>query len=204
MPFEDGEIFHADWERRAFVVSQFAQVVSGFNTDAFRHGIERSPRADYLASSYFGRWVENAERMLVEGGVLGADVVDSRLAGVQPSAVPGRTTDALPPLGRGSEREATRPARFSVGALVRTLDHAPNRGHHRLPAYVQGHAGRVSASRGVWVFPDTHAHGRGEDSQWVYAVRFRSADLWSDRKKVDIGPDDAVILDLFEPYLEPA
>jgi nitrile hydratase len=49
----------------------------------------------------------------------------------------------------------------------------------------------------AFVFPDTHAHGRGDDPQYVYAVRFAAADLWG-------SGDHTVSVDLFEPYLEAA
>jgi len=50
------------------------------------------------------------------------------------------------------------------------------------------------------VFPDTNAHLRGEDPQYLYNVRFDGAELW--------GPSaergTTLQIDLFEPYLEPA
>lgn len=54
------------------------------------------------------------------------------------------------------------------------------------------------------MFPDSHAHGRGENPCWVYAVRFAASDLWPDAD-ADRGPvEHQVHVDLFEPYLEPA
>jgi nitrile hydratase len=46
------------------------------------------------------------------------------------------------------------------------------------------------------VFPDSNAHGWGEDPQYVYAVRFAARDLWGDG-------DHFVHVDIFEPHLEP-
>ncbi len=58
----------------------------------------------------------------------------------------------------------------------------------------------IEARRGVHVFPDSHAHGKGEDPHPLYTVRFTARELW--------GPDanavDSVSLDLWEPYLERA
>ena len=75
-------------------------------------------------------------------------------------------------LARGGpvEREAPRPARFAAGDRVRTRVINP-RGHTRLPRYARGRAGVVERVHGCHVFPDSNAHGRGEDPQWLYCVR---------------------------------
>jgi nitrile hydratase len=46
-------------------------------------------------------------------------------------------------------------------------------------------------------FPDTVAHGLGEDPEPLYGVTFRASTLWGEG-------DHSVTLDLFEPYLEAA
>jgi len=60
--------------------------------------------------------------------------------------------------------------------------------------------GRVHAYRGFHVFPDTSAHGRGENPQPLYSVRFEGNELWGDSGE----PSQAVYLDLWESYLLPA
>jgi len=47
------------------------------------------------------------------------------------------------------------------------------------------------------VFPDTNAHGLGEQPTHLYTVTFTGAELWGDGAE----PGTAVSLDLFEPYL---
>lgn len=202
MPVEDDAIFHADWERRAFAVTQLAQSLAGFNTDAFRHGIEREDPATYASIEYFDKWIRNGERMLVEGGVLGADAVTSRLAGVSANEPVERTTDAVPHGERGTIRPVASPPRFDVGGLVRVKGRVRDDRHSRLPDYVVGRSGTVAIVNGGWIFPDTHAHGDGERPTWVYAVQFAARDLWPE----DDGADTThkVYVDLFEPYLEPA
>ena len=73
-------------------------------------------------------------------------------------------------------------------------------GHTRLPRYVRGKQGIVERDHGVFVFPDTSAHGRGEKPQHVYSVRFTARDLW--------GPDapgkDSLYIDLWDDYMDPA
>ena len=201
VPVDDDVIFHDDWERRAFALTQLSQGLAGFNTDAFRHGIEREAPEVYESVSYFDKWIRNGERMLVEGGVVGADAVSSRLVGGPSTAEAQRTTDARPPEGRGAERQLDDPPRFASGDRViaqRPVD-PPSTGHTRLPDYVLGRVGTVALVNGAWIYPDSHAHGRGERPTWVYAVRFSAADLWPDD-----GLSHAVHVDLFEPYLEPA
>ena len=54
------------------------------------------------------------------------------------------------------------------------------------------------AWRGGWVFPDTNAHGRGENPQHLYTVAFSGVELWGS----DAESGVVVHLDLFEPYLD--
>lgn len=200
VPVDKHMIFDADWERRAFAVTQFSQRAASFNTDAFRHGIEREDPDVYLRVAYFEKWIRNAERMLVEGGVVAPDAVTAKIAGRTPEGTPERTTDALAPSGRTPQRDVDHEPRFAVGQKVIARGDAASNGHTRLPGYCHDREGEVVLLNGGWVYPDTHAHGRGENPTWVYAVRFTSTDLWPE----DPGPGHAVIVDLFEPYLEPA
>ncbi len=201
MPVDDDVIFHEDWERRAFAVTQLAQVAAGFNTDAFRYGIEREDPDLYLRIPYFDKWIRNGERMLVEGGVIGPTAVTRRIAGDSTGDAedpPRRTTDATPPQARGARRQVDTEPQFAAGDTVRVRsDHVPI-GHTRLPGFVAGRVGVVDFVNDGWIYPDTHAHGQGEAPVWVYAVRFVSTELWPD----DPGPGHAVYVDLFEPYLE--
>ena len=50
------------------------------------------------------------------------------------------------------------------------------------------------------VFPDDNAHGRGENPQYLYTVRFEAIELWGDAAETN----NAVHIDLFESYLDPA
>jgi nitrile hydratase len=111
------------------------------------------------------------------------------------------TRDQIEPAIRqgGSYRvdSGTEP-RFAPGQTVRTL--APNPWHHtRLPAYAKGKRGEIVARRGSFVFPDTNAHGGGEQPQHVYSVRFTGRELWGDAAR----GNDVLHLDLWESYLEP-
>lgn len=202
IPVHDDALFHDEWERRAFALTLLSQRASKINTDAFRHGIEREDPATYLSVAYFEKWIRNAERMLVEGGVFAPDEVHSRIDGRPSVGSPRRTTDATPPLGKGALRQTDATPRFSVGDRVTVSATYRAHGHTRLPEYVRGRQGTVAMVNDRWIFPDTHAHGRGEQPTWVYAVSFDSADLWSDPEPDATSGGHAVVVDLFEPYLE--
>jgi nitrile hydratase len=80
-----------------------------------------------------------------------------------------------------------------------TRNHQPA-GHTRLPAYARCRRGVVVRIHPAMVFPDDNAHGRGENPQQLYTVRFAARELWGDEGE----PACAVHVDLFESYLEPA
>ncbi|MFT7599919.1 MAG: nitrile hydratase beta subunit [Acidimicrobiales bacterium] len=201
VPVDDDAIFHADWERKAFAVTQFSQRAASFNTDAFRYGVEREDPELYLSIPYFDKWIRNGERMLVEGGVVAPDAISSRIAGTESTGVAKRTTDATRPEAKGTLRTVDSEPSFAPGdRVVVRADHRPVVGHTRLPGYVRGRIGVIALINEAWVYPDTHAHGLGEQPTWVYAVGFESSDLWPD----DPGPSHTVYVDLFEPYLEQA
>jgi nitrile hydratase subunit beta len=124
-----------------------------------------------------------------------------QLAAARPVARTLAGADVAGMLSRGgpTEREAPRPARFAAGDRVRARNlHPPT--HTRLPRYVRGRAGTVVAVHGAHVFPDAHAHGGGEDPQWLYTVRFAARELFGEAA----DPTAAVSVDAFEPYLDAA
>jgi nitrile hydratase len=73
-------------------------------------------------------------------------------------------------------------------------------GHTRLPRYIRGRLGIVQGNHGGFVFADTRAHGLGDQPQHVYSVRFEARELWGP----EAGPNDAVYIDLWDSYIEPA
>ena len=95
-----------------------------------------------------------------------------------------------------AQRSSAAAPRFQPGDLVQTAADAKPC-HTRLPAYARGRRGQVIAHHGAWVFPDSNAHGEGENPQHLYTVSFASETLWQ-------APGFHVHLDLFEPYLAQA
>jgi hypothetical protein len=95
-----------------------------------------------------------------------------------------------------AEREIDQPAKFALGQRVRTQSFGVP-GHTRLPAYARGVVGEIVACHVGWVYPDTNAHGKGEQPQHLYTVAFPGEQLWGDGGE----PQLEVCIDLFEPYL---
>jgi nitrile hydratase len=93
-------------------------------------------------------------------------------------------------------RDVAAKPRFQPGDRVRARNIHPL-GHTRLPRYVRGHVGEIAKVHGAHVFPDSNAHGKGEDPHWLYTVRFTAQELWGSNAR------DLIHVELWEPYLEP-
>jgi nitrile hydratase len=187
-------VFHARWEGRVLGMVYSAIGFGWISVDAFRHGIERMAPTQYLRAGYYERWLASLERVLAEAGVLGRSGRVARPAGAAPPR-PGFERDAGAP--RFAVGDFVR-ARVRPGAEVSALQSASR--HTRLPGYVSAKRGVVVAARGGFVFPDTNAHGAGEQPQHLYCVRFDARELWGEAAE----PRASVCIDLFEPYLEAA
>jgi nitrile hydratase subunit beta len=202
-PEPDEPVFHADWERRVFALTLAMGPAGGWSIDQSRFARESLPPAQYLASSYYQIWLAGLIRLLAERDLLDeAELVARRPIGPVRGVSRILTADQVPELlrrGGPTGREATSPARFAVGDLVRAHTLHPT-GHIRLPRYVRGHTGVVDLVHGCHVFPDTSARGEGEQPRWLYTVRFTGTELWGP----DGDPDSEVSVDAWEPYLEAA
>jgi nitrile hydratase beta subunit len=205
---ENEPVFHAEWEKHVYAINR-TRAWLGYNIDEMRHGIERMDPGRYLAATYYERWLDMLERMLAEKGVLTREEIDARTAFLRDhpeDEIPRREDPAL--LAQleeslrahpGFDREATSPPRFTVGDRVVTRHWQPV-GHTRLPRYARGKRGTIHRVHGAYVFPDTNAHGAGEQPQWVYSVGFDGRELWDDSAE----PRECLYLDLWESYLAPA
>ena len=198
-PEPDEPVFHHDWEGRvhALVV---ASPTRG-NIDAGRHRRELIPGPQYLRMSYYEKWLASLQTMLLQAGIVTeAELASGRVDGAAPKATPRlnaeNASSGLSQRGSYGRDVAAAPL-FKPGDRVRARNLNPV-GHTRLPRYARGHLGVIERHHGAHVFPDTHAHGGGEDPRHLYTVRFTARELW--------GPDrperDSVSLDLWEPYLE--
>jgi nitrile hydratase beta subunit len=195
---ENEPVFHAAWEKRVLGIVYQLIGLGWANIDAFRHAIERIDPVEYLTTGYYGRWLASAERLAVERGLIAAGDVAARAAG-RAVAAQAAGVGAPAPREPGFERRAASEPRFRVGDAVRTRVASPA-GHTRLPRYASGRRGVVHRVRPAYVYPDSNAHGRGEDPQHLYSVRFSADELWGDASEAGT----ALYLDCFEPYLESA
>lgn len=204
-PEADEPVFHAEWERRMFALAGATRGWGKWNIDQSRHAREAMPAARYLSSSYYEIWLYGYIELLVESGLVSRDELAAAASdpdAVLPPdvrAVRSDEVDGILRAGHSTRIESDLAPKFAVGDTVVAKTINPL-GHTRLPRYVRGRRGVIARDHGVFVFPDTNAHGRGPAPQHVYSVRFTARELWGP----DASAKDAVHVDLWDDYLEPA
>jgi nitrile hydratase len=203
VPEKNEPIFHADWEKRALGVTLCCGALGEWNIDTSRHARETLHPADYLSSSYYEIWTKGLLKLLAARGLVSREEIEAGRSLTAPKATrpPLKAADVPARLASGGpcDRPLDRAPRFAVGDAVRTRNINPT-GHTRLPRYARGKRGVIEARQGSFVFPDTNAHGKGEDPQWIYSVVFKGQELWG----AESDPGLSVAIDCWEPYLEPA
>jgi nitrile hydratase len=190
----------------ATLVTLFAR--GEFNDHEFRHARERVRPHPYLASSYYELMLRGVETLLVESGTLEEAAIDERAAVLadDEAGLAERSDEALAETVRafvdhGGER--ARPLEspaFAVGDRVVVVNDHPE-GHTRCPDYSRRAEGVVTDVYGRFEVADALAHDR-EAVEPVYNVRFPASELWGPDHDHEDG--DAVRLDMWERYLEPA
>jgi len=201
----DEPVFHTPWERRAFALTMAMGAWRRWNLDMSRYARERMPPAEYLAASYYERWLWGLGTLLVEHDFVTPEELHHRRGLPAAAAAPlsgALTADGVPRLLRN--RRAARlpdpvPPKFKPGDRVAARNVHPT-GHTRLPRYVRGHRGVIDRDHGVFVFADSHAAGLGPKPQHVYSVRFTGRELWGPAAPAN----DAVYVDLWDDHLDPA
>lgn len=200
-PEPNEPVFHERWEARALALNLAVGAWGRWNIDASRHARELIPGADYLRMSYYEKWIAGLVALMERTGlVTKEEIASGRPAAGSRKASPPLTVDRVATtLARGgpAERKIDDAPRFAVGTTIRARNMNPV-GHTRLPRYARGRLGTITRHHGAHVFPDTNAHGLGEQPQHLYQVRFEAQELWGDAKR------SAVYLDLWESYLERA
>jgi nitrile hydratase beta subunit len=223
VPERNEPVFHAKWERRMFAIALAMMSQHAFNVDEFRRTIERMPPHQYLAATYYERWMYACENLLIEKGVIERKELDVVMAAVREGASPLRTNVSAPDGEPGQKAASTGDSHEDASALsealgggARSLRHdesyralfkagdrvtARNRNperHTRIPRYVRGRHGVIQRDWGVFIYPDTHAHGEGPKPQHCYAVEFNAQELWGSDHRVE----ERVYVDLWEDYLD--
>ena len=193
--------FHSEWERRAFALALAMGMTGSWNIDISRHARERLPAMQYWSSSYYEIWIAGLMTLMTEAGLVSKDEIASGHASTPPKPVARVASAAMIPAilqkGGPSSRTSNLNASFKIGEKIRTRN-ISTEGHTRLPRYARGKAGEIISIHGTHVLPDSSAHRLGDNPQWLYTARFTAKELWGHDNK------DHVMLDLWEPYLEPA
>lgn len=198
-PEADEPVWHADWEPRAFALVLAMGMTGSWNIDEARHARERLPALQYWRSSYYEMRHYALLLQLIELGLVTAMEEEQGRMSIAPKPVKRvAKAEMIPTIlasGGPAVRSSNLPQGFRPGDKVRARNINPE-GHTRLPRYARGKEGEVVMVHGTHVFPDSNAHVKGEDPQWLYTVRFTAKELW--------GKDtqDSVCIDLWEPYLE--
>jgi len=201
----DEPVFHDRWEAAVFAMSRAGSTAGAWNnSDRFRHGIERIDPVAYLSHGYYGRWLGGIETLMVEAGLITQAEITERAAELgadSNSRIAARPKGHPDPLASVERRPTAKRSndidpQFALGQSVITSEQVKE-GHTRLPAYARGKHGTIVALLGSWVYPDTNAHGLGEQPKYLYTVSFDGRTLWGE----DADPTIEVRLDLFEPYL---
>jgi nitrile hydratase len=190
---ENEPTFHEPWEAVAFGLNVLCiGIFRAYNTDEYRHSIERMSPAHYLSASYYERMLTGVASLLVEKGFVSHEELEERAGGAFPLSQPaaevvadGKTCGARP--------------RFAVGDSVQVRKMHPP-GHTRVPQYVRGACGEVLHVTPPFSFPDAAAHGLPPRSEPTYHVLFRAEDLWGDAAE----NHETMVVQLWETYLEEA
>ena len=202
-PEPDEPVFHAEWERRVFALTLAMGAAGLWDIDRSRHRRETRHPAHYLNATYYQIWLEGLIGLMTDAGLVTAEEVSAGRSFEPPAPVKrvlaAGDVETVLAAGASAARAPQAPARFRLGEPVRTRNVHP-RGHTREPRYLRGRLGEIVKVHGAHIFPDSRAHGLGEDPQWLYTVRFAARELWGE----DRNAGDTVHADLWEPYLEPA
>jgi len=186
-------IFHEPWEATAFRLNiASAAILRNYNTDEYRHAIERMDPVHYLQASYYERVLTGVATLLVEKGILNLADLERRAGGGFPLAHPER------PNQDDGRREAKTP-HFSIGGRVRVRE-VDRPGHTRVPKYVRGRSGVVIHVAPRFSYPDAKAHALPRRKEPTYHVEFRATELWTNAENTN----DRIVVDLWESYLEEA
>jgi len=193
IPIDEHEaVFPESWQGRVFACNLALSIQTGGNVDRFRFLIESMPPAEYLSASYYERWLASMMASIDADGLMDGDAED--VVTLSPEIV-----QAMVNAPTGAARDMSGEAIYKQGDRVRArVVHPP--GHTRMPRYVRGHAGVVVSDNGNHHLPDMRAATGDIVMQRLYTVSFSARELWGEQA----NPNDAVCLDLWESYLEPA
>ncbi|MFK7743571.1 MAG: nitrile hydratase subunit beta [Roseobacter sp.] len=207
LPEAEGLYFKEEWHARALALTLACGSLGQWNIDVSRHARECLAPTDYARFAYYEKWIAALADLLETQKLVTKDElaqgVSDRAALTDTALRADRVSRALAAGGPADRPSDIVPA-FQPGDRVQTRSIAANHlvdgGHTRLPQYAAGACGIVVRFHGTHVLPDSSAHGLGDAAEPLYAVAFKSSALWAHPE----NPNDEVILDLWQSYLEPA
>jgi len=199
---KDEPVFHAEWEARTYALTIACGSHRKWNIDVSRHSRERMPPADYLAATYYERWLFGLRTLLVEQGLVTArELASGRAEGQADPAGVLRANQVEKFLANRIRArvdvEAAPPFRAGQSVVARNIHPS---GHTRLPRYARGRRGVIDRDYGVFIFPDTHAMTRDKKPQHLYGVRFSARELWG----AAASTRDSVYVNLWDDHLDSA
>jgi nitrile hydratase len=198
--------YHEAWEPRVFAIQMLVGVEGLGAGPGGRPVREEMEPADYLAASYYERWLYSAEQRLLRKGTIAAGEVEGVMERLAAGESVPEHNDAAMAERMMADLRAVYPmdappadVRFDPGQRVRVKRMHPA-GHTRCPRYARGGLGVIESVRGADRLPDRAVYGEEVPPEPVYSVAFRSEELW--------GPSEEtpwmVLLDLWDSYLDPA
>jgi len=198
-PEQDEPVFHADWEKRALGLTLCAGALGYWTLDESRHARESLPPATYLGASYYEIWMRALEALLLRHGEVTQDELATgtlQQAGKRIDRKLGaERVPAVLSSGAPVTRDRSAEPLFAVGDMVRTIRDS-KAGHTRLPDYARDKIGVIEAHHGAHVFPDSNAHGAGEQPHHLYTVLFEGDALFGAG-----SGGTSVSIEAWEPYL---
>lgn len=202
-PEKDEPVFHANWEKRALAMTVGMGFAGQWNLDISRFARESLPYDFYLTKSYYQIWIAGLQNLMLERGMVTPNELQTGMPetkGIQVKRVvkPDEMPAALA-AGGPVERETTVEPSFKIGEKVRSLNINPQT-HTRLPRYIRGKLGQIVTIHGCHVFPDSNSKAEGENPQWLYSVCFDAQELFGKGAE----ENNTIMVDCWEPYLEPA
>jgi nitrile hydratase len=199
------DVFHEPWERRVFAIQMligYEELGAGPGGRATREEMEP---AEYLAASYYERWLFSARTRLERAGRLAPGELEEKAEELRAGATiaerldPGAARRIVEQLAEGGRLPMPELARFAPGDRVRVRRMRPVV-HTRCPRYVRGASGVVERVQCADRLPELDTYGVECDREPVYAVSFGSRALWGETAE----PPFTVLVDLWESYLEAA
>ena len=206
-PNEPDAVFPHDWHGRALALTLAAGALGQWNLDISRHARECLSPKDYARFGYYEKWIAGLTELLVKNNVVTPEelrtLTPTSNSPFQKRKMLAKNVAGILASGGPADRTSDIPAVFDIGDKVitrRVGNMLVDGGHTRLPTYARGKTGWIIARHGSHVFPDSNAHHLGEAPEPLYSVGFYARDLWDNAE----NPQDEVVLDLWQSYLEPA